>query len=126
MANRQFNMPDFKPGMYMSWSISAQASYAHTITLKDSSGKMYFSHEKGSGSSAFAFLEQGHGDVTGTLTLTDDCPEASALNASINACAITDAAGNTVGRSYEFCIEDSNDADYNDIYINLVAWNKKG
>ena len=32
----------------------------------------------------------------------------------------------SVGQIYTFCIEDSTDEDYNDFYINIAAWDKKG
>lgn len=31
-----------------------------------------------------------------------------------------------VGYVYDFCIEDSEDDDFNDVYVNIVGWAKKG
>lgn len=128
MAKKEYKLPEITPGMYMSWNLSAQASRAHNISLKDTSGNVYFSYVKDhiSTDPAFRFLGQGHCDVKGELILTDECNEASELKASIGANTITDNSGVTVGHSYEFCIEDWEDEDYNDIYVNVVAWNKKG
>ncbi|MBQ2885558.1 MAG: hypothetical protein IJE43_17675 [Alphaproteobacteria bacterium] len=43
-----------------------------------------------------------------------------------NCNSITDSNANKVGQIYSFCIEDQGDEDYNDFYINVSAWSRKG
>ena len=37
-----------------------------------------------------------------------------------------DQRARKVGYVYDFCIEDWTDDDYNDVYVNIVGWAKKG
>lgn len=60
------------------------------------------------------------------LFLDIDIPQSSEIRQSISANSITDSLARKVGQIYTFCIEDSTDEDYNDFYINIAAWDKKG
>lgn len=60
------------------------------------------------------------------LFLDIDIPQRSEIRQSISANSITDSLARKVGQIYTFCIEDSTDEDYNDFYINIAAWDKKG
>lgn len=60
------------------------------------------------------------------MVLTITVNESSQLKQSITSGAITDQKARKVGYNYSFCIEDSNDDDYNDVYVNIVGWAKKG
>lgn len=60
------------------------------------------------------------------LFLDIDIPQSSEIRQSISAISITDSLARKVGQIYTFCIEDSTDEDYNDFYINIAAWDKKG
>lgn len=126
MAKNDYKLSEIKNGMFICWSVCTQTSAKHTITLKDKSGKVYFSYSKNNTNSSYQFLGEGHSDVLGELILTVDCPESRELKQSIGTHGITDSKAGIVGFSYEFCIEDWTDEDYNDVYINVVAWIKKG
>lgn len=126
MAKKEYKLPEIKAGMFMCWNVCTQTSAKHTITLKDKTGKSYFVYTKDNTSASYQFLGQGNSDVKGELILTVDCPESAELKQSIDANTITDSSGGTVGHGYEFCIEDWTDEDYNDVYIDIVAWSKKG
>ena len=60
------------------------------------------------------------------LFLDIDIPQSSEIRQSISANSITDSLARKVGQIYTFSIEDSTDEDYNDFYINIAAWDKKG
>lgn len=60
------------------------------------------------------------------LFLDIGIPQSSEIRQSISANSITDSLARKVGQIYTFCIEDSTDEDYNDFYINIAAWDKKG
>lgn len=126
MAKKDYKLPEIKAGMYMCWNICTQTSGHYTLTLKDKQGNVYFSYKKDTFASSLQLVGQGSSDVKGELVLTVDCPESAELKQSIDANVITDSSGGTVGQGYSFCIEDWIDEDYNDVYIDIVAWNNKG
>ncbi len=126
MAKKDYKLPEIKAGMYMCWNVCTQTGRTGSVTLADKSGHVYFSYKKDFKDSSLHFLGQGHGEVKGELVLTIDCLEASELKQSIDANTITDNVGITVGQGYEFCIEDWTDDDYNDVYVDVVAWYRKG
>jgi hypothetical protein len=97
--------------------------------LKDDK-KQYFSARKSSGSSSLQIIEEGHDTYVGGASLrveiTVDQSRQTDLDVSQSNSAIMDKQSNPVGFVYDYCVEDAGDKDYNDIYINVVGWNKKG
>jgi len=65
-------------------------------------------------------------DSSETPILTISVPESAQLKQSTTSGAINDLRARKVGYVYDFCIEDQDDEDYNDVYINIVGWAKKG
>ena len=127
MKSKTYTLSEIKGGQFMCWTICAQAAYTYTITLKNTQGHVYATYRKSSGSQSLTLVGHGSADViTDTVLIQVDCDQAETLDQSINSFNITDAQGKSVGCGYNICVEDSNDADYNDIYINIVAWKHKG
>lgn len=65
-------------------------------------------------------------DCNGTPILTITVNEAKSLQQSITSGAVNDQRARKVGYVYNFCIEDSTDDDYNDVYVNIIGWAMKG
>ena len=127
MASQKYILTEIKKGYNLSWYVCSQCYYAGTIKLYDDTGKVYFSCSKTSGSSSYQSLAQGHDDFTGNeLYLSVEIPQSTKIQQSITANSVTDAHAVKVGQVYGFCIEDSTDEDYNDFYIDVVGWAKKG
>ncbi len=125
MAKKVFNIDSFPQGYYMSWFVTTQAAFAITVSLSDSSGT-YFSATKQS-ENINPPLALGASTVNGaSLILTVNIPESPQILNSINSYNITRADGSTVGFGFNISIEDSDDNDFNDANISLVAWKTKG
>ncbi len=125
MAQKTFTIDSFPPGYYMSWFVTSQAAYSVNARLFDSA-KQYFNKTKMS-TDIEPPLAQGAAFIQSNgLKLSIDVPQSSSLDSSINTYAITTDTGSIVGYGYNICIEDSNDKDYNDVCVALVAWRNKG
>ena len=127
MASQKYILTEIKKGYNLSWYVCSQCYYAGTIKLYDDTGKVYFTCSKTSGSTSYQSLAQGHDDFTGNeLYLSVEIPQSTKIQQSITANSVTDAHAVKVGQVYGFCIEDSTDEGYNDFYIDVVGWAKKG
>lgn len=131
MAKKTINCEEIKKGTYVYWNICTQAWNDFTVTIKDSkTGHVYFTGHKGeTQSGSIVNISRG----SELVQLESDSPilciessKSSELKTSISAYNAVDNSGKTVGVGYNVCVEDSNDDDYNDLYINIIAWNKVG
>lgn len=127
MANQEtYFLREFKNGDYMLWNICSQCYNTFTVVIRDDS-KVYKTIKKTSVACSLLKLEQGSEFYSGgsnlRIEITFDKKDIN-IKESIVSGGITDRRANTVGYSYSYCIEDSTDDDYNDIYINVVAWRK--
>lgn len=122
-----FTLEEMKPGYFLAWTVTTQCMYTYNITLKAGKTEL-FNVNKSNQSSNFQLISQSCADYNnGNLVLTITCNEAiQELKSSIPSGSITDPSAKTVGYVYSICIEDSGDLDYNDVYVNLVGWKKKG
>ncbi|MDR1022719.1 MAG: hypothetical protein LBL94_05550 [Prevotellaceae bacterium] len=125
--DKTYDLSEVKSGYFMCWEVCTQAGYASTVKLVDESGKEYFKYSKPRSSGNFQMLGQGSADCRGNkLRLVVSTEVDGGIKQSINSYNITDSNAKTIGHGYNLCIEDSTDEDYNDIYVNLVGWAKKG
>ena len=122
-----FTFTEFSPGYFLAWTISSQCGNTGKVEIR-SGGKTLATAVKNSGNWNFTLLDQNSADIhSGTVEVEVTVNEAVAeLKNSKTGGAIMDNAGRKVGYVYSICVEDSTDADYNDFYINLVGWAKKG
>lgn len=127
MAKKEYKLPEMKKGYYLFWSVCTQCMYNCSVKMEDESSRSYFNCSKSNRRTDLQVLEQGNRQLDGNgLKLIIEVPESAEIKQSIPSGAITDNSGATVGYVYSFCIEDSTDEDYNDIYINVVGWKNKG
>lgn len=125
MASKTFNIDSFPQGYFMSWCVTTQAAFRANAKLFDSS-TIYFNGSKQS-TDILPPLAINAATIAGkNVKLTIEVPESSNLDTSINTYSITTNDGSIVGYGYNISIEDSNDKDYNDVCISLVAWKNKG
>lgn len=122
-----FEFGEFKPGYFVAWNITSQCMNTGNVKIT-CGGKTLVSADKSSRSTNLTLLSQGSATLsTGAVVVTVTINEATVeLKNSKTGGAILDNAGRKVGYVYDVCIEDSTDDDYNDIYINLVGWERKG
>ena len=122
-------LQNISSGNFMLWNVCSQAGSKAKIVLKDDT-KVYFTIEKKTFDHNLIKLGQDSADYKGGSNLrleieVTDHPDLD-IRQSINSYNITDQKSNIVGCGYAYCIEDHEDDDYNDYYIDIVAWNKKG
>ncbi len=115
---------------YMVWHVCSQAASLAKIQLKDDR-KTYFTAEKKNSSTALQELTPGgQGDFYSgapnlRIEITVDYPGVD-IKGHPASYSIVNTRGLVVGHGWNLAIEDLNDEDYNDYYINIVAWKKKG
>ncbi|MGN0181158.1 MAG: hypothetical protein ACI4DP_01910 [Candidatus Ornithomonoglobus sp.] len=126
-ASLTFELEQFPKGYFLVWSVSTQCQNTVNVTLKVGD-TVYFSANKGNRSTNLQMISQANRthDCNGTPVLTITVNEAKTLKQSITSGAINDQRARKVGYVYDFCIEDAGDDDYNDVYVNIVGWAKKG
>ncbi|SFR64820.1 hypothetical protein [Anaeromicropila populeti] len=128
MANTAtFQLNNFENGNIMFWSVFAQTGTHGTITLKDNK-KEYFSVRKGTDDERIVSLAQSSAVYQGkaNLCIEIDIPDRGVdIKQSINSYNMVDTNSNVIACGYNFCIGAATDKDYNDYYINIIAWKKK-
>jgi hypothetical protein len=128
-ASTTLYLKNFKPNDFMAWHVVTQAGNTATIVLKDNN-KVYCTAKKTNRSGDIQMIEEGSafyggaGDLRVEITVNEGAQKDLDVSPSSN--AILDKQSNTVGFVYTYCVEDWLDKDYNDFYIHIVGWNKKG
>jgi hypothetical protein len=122
-------LKNFKANDFLAWHVVTQTAGTGKIILKDNN-KVYFTAEKTNHSADIQLLAEGSafyggaGDLRVEITVNEGAQKDLDVSPSSN--AILDKQSNTVGFVYDYCVEDWLDKDYNDYYINIVGWTKKG
>jgi hypothetical protein len=127
MASISYPVSFVEKNDYMCWHVCSQCLNTGIVVLKDDS-KTYFTATKTDPSINLQHIAQGGDFYTGggNLRIEIAIPASSGITASISRDGITDGKGANIGALNTFCVEDAGDEDYNDIYINIAAWHKKG
>lgn len=127
MAKTTLNLTEIKSGNNVGWYVASQAMNTATIKFLNENGKVLATAYKNNKSTDYQIIGQGNFDFTGkALHIEIDIPQSQQISQSIASSGITDNVANKVGHIYSFCFEDYTDADYNDFYINVCGWSKKG
>lgn len=126
-ASLSFELEQFQQGYFIAWEVLTQCANTVNVTLK-AGGKTYFSVDKTNHSSDMQLLSLSSDDyrTSDTMILTVTVNESSRLKQSLTSGAINNDRARKVGYSYSLCIEDAHDDDFNDVYVNIVGWAKKG
>lgn len=123
-----YYLQEFKKGDFMLWSVCSQCRNKFTVVIRDDS-TTYATIKKTDTSVELEKLSQNSAFYKGgenlriEITFEDKSVD---IKESIVCGGIVDGHSKTVGYSYTYCLEDYIDEDYNDIYISVIAWNKKG
>ena len=130
MANdfRSYPIEIISKNDYMVWHVCTQTCSRGKVELKDDT-KVYFSTEKTNTNAELQHLTQGGAFYTGGAHLRIEVTIYNATvkqDASVTNAGITTRTGENVGITYNLCVEDWIDMDYNDYYVNLAAWRKQG
>jgi hypothetical protein len=127
MASISYPVNFVEKNDYMCWHVCSQCYNLGTVVLRDDSTQ-YFTAEKTSTSTDLQHIAKGGDFYKGgsNLRFEINIPASKNITASVSRDGITDGKGANVGALNTFCVEDSTDQDYNDLYINIAAWHKKG
>lgn len=125
MAKVKMNLVGFEKGQYVSWFITSQAANTIKVKMSDDSNTVYFDAQKKS-ISIDPPLAQGSAFLKGNNAAIEiESVEADHLDTWHNMMQISSAHdASQVGRCFVLAGEDQNDEDYNDVYVNITAWNK--
>lgn len=126
MASLKFELGEFPQGYFLAWEVATQCYNMVNVSL-EAGDMVYFSADKNNRNCNLQQISQSSRDhtVNATPVLTITVNESSQLKQSFTSGAVTDQKGKKVGYIYSFCIEDSTDDEYNDVYINIAGWAKK-
>ena len=128
MKSISYKLESMKPGMFMCWNITAQACFDFAVTLRDD--KTTYGTWKKAYSQNGDLCTVGNGDsvILGeNLRFEISSDRASALDSSATSGVIADKQGRTLGHVTDLCFEDNGGSiDYNDLFINIVAWKYRG
>lgn len=122
-----YYLPNIDEGNIMFWSLCSQTGSTGSIVLKDDN-QIYFNKTKDDSSNNLQVITtdsaiyRGGANLRLEVVLNEGCN----INQIINAYNIADSSSRTLGCSYNYCLEDSTDNDFNDYYINVVAWKNIG
>lgn len=126
MATKSYILSEISQGNNFCWYVCTQCMYSANVKIYDDT-KTYFDGHKTTRSTSLQVMGQGWADLAGQqLKIDIDIPEASEIKQSLSSANISDTMGRKVGCVYDLCIEDSTDDDFNDIYLNIAAWSRKG
>lgn len=122
-----YELEQFPKGYFLAWNVSTQCANTVNVSLKVGNTE-YFSANKTDSNAKLQLIGQGSRvhDCDGTPVLTITINESSEIKSSFTSGAINDQRARKIGYVYDFCLEDGIDDDYNDVYINIVGWAKKG
>lgn len=124
MASVEFELDQYKKGNLIAWNISTQCWNSVRVRIYAGS-KEYFQEYKPyerSGNLKVLGLDHGVIQTDDTVKIQVTVTESNSLKSNVVSGAISDKRARRVGYIYDICIEDGEDRDYNDVYINIVGW----
>ncbi|MCL2398669.1 MAG: hypothetical protein FWC91_02855 [Defluviitaleaceae bacterium] len=126
MKEISFELGEFPKGYFLCWEVSTQTPKAVNVRLTVGN-TTYFNVSKNKGTNNFQLLNLNSRDhnVSETPILTVGVSDSTRLQKSSVTGAINDPVERKVGYVYTICIEDADDNDFNDVYINIVGWARK-
>ncbi len=126
-ASLSFELQEFEKNYFLSWEVLTQCQNTVTVILKVGNS-VYFECKKSNSSISLQEIASDSKLYTSTAVpiLTITVNESKLLKQSTSSGAITDQRARKIGYIYNFCIEDANDDDFNDVYVNIVGWSKRG
>lgn len=128
MATVTLKLDRIRRGDFIFWTVCTQSYFYADIVISDDQ-RIYARMSKQKRSPELQVLEQSFSTYTGApgLQVEINIPESESIMISDHdQMPITDNTAAEIGYCYNFCIEDGTDRDFNDIYINIVAWKNRG
>jgi hypothetical protein len=125
MATKTIGLSSIPQNWFMTWTMSTQAANNICVTLADS--KTTYVSNQCRANKTFGNLAQGFQQVAGTgMQLTITVANATTLNTITSGYQVMLGDGTVVGQGVNILLEDSNDNDYNDLFVSILAWQSQG
>lgn len=126
VAKINFNLSEFPSGYFVIWTVCTQCE--NTVNVKLNAGReTLFEANKNDGEKELKVIKQESRTLpSGNPELVIEVNGASSLQQSMVSGLIADDKAQRVGFVYDFCIESGNEDLFNDVYVNIVGWAKKG
>ena len=126
MAKIDFNLNEFMSGYFVCMTVTTQC--ANTVSVKLLKGtSVILSANKTDSSKALKVVAQNNTTLSAAgPVLTIDVQNATKLEHSRISGLIADERARRVGFIYDFCVEIGDNELMNDIYVNIVGWERKG
>lgn len=125
MSTKTIPLELIPQGWYMSWFMGTQAGFKICATLSDSS-TTYVDNQCRQ-STTFGTLAQGFAQVRGTnLQLQVDISSSHKILVVNHPVVVPNVQGISVAQGYVLAFEDSDDQDFNDLYVTIMAWKSVG
>lgn len=125
MATKKVKLSNIETGELLSWVATTQACWEVGLKLYDSKN-VYFNGKRSS-CNVEPPLSQGSANYEGSeLTLEIDVPSSKGIKVILNTPTYMDDNGTVIGHGFICCGEAGSDGDYNDFYLSLVGWKRKG
>jgi hypothetical protein len=130
MATKTVSLGEILENYYLFWTVTTQYGNTCSVKIKDKS-KEFCNVSKTDTVSTLKLISQSNYMQAndGNVQIVITAANATEIYASCVPKDISDERGNQVGYSYAICLEcvsTGQTSDFNDIYINVVAWAKKG
>ena len=126
MAKLNFYLSEFSKNDFLFWTVSTQCEKVVRVRLIVN-GKVFFEAKKTDSDKTLKVIRQDYGTIAaGNPELYIEVDDSTSLQQSIVSGLIADNKKRRVGFVYDYCIETGDDNLFNDVYINVVGWKRKG
>lgn len=126
MAKLNFYLSEFSKNDFLFWTVSTQCEKVVCVRLIVN-GKVFFEAKKTDSDKTLKVIRQDYGTIAAdNPELYIEVDDSTSLQQSIVSGLIADNKKQRVGFVYDYCIETGDDNLFNDVYINVVGWKRKG
>jgi hypothetical protein len=130
MKSKTFALGEILPNYYVFWTVTSQYGDTCNVVIKDRSSEFCNVSKTDTVSSLKLLSQSNHmRPNTGSVEVIITADNADSIYASCVPKDISDEEGNQVGYNYAICfqcLKNGQPGVFNDIYVNVVAWAKKG
>lgn len=126
MARINFELGEFPKGYFVFWTVCTHCANRVNVKL-NVGGSAFFEANKTDSSEELKVIQQKSGTLTAAKPeLAIEVEGAAKLQQSMVSGLIADDRAQRVGFVYDFCIESGNADLFDDVYVNIVGWERKG
>lgn len=126
MARINFELGEFPKGYFLFWTVCTQCANQVNVKL-NSGGSTLFEANKTDGDKSLKVIQQKSGTLSAAKPeLVIEVKGTDHLQQRMVSGLIADERAQRVGFVYDFCIESGNADLFDDVYVNIAGWERKG